>query len=598
MSLINLLDETTINQIAAGEVVERPGAVVKELVENAVDAQASSITVEIKDGGLSLIRITDNGAGISEGDIPTAFMRHATSKIRSAMDLLSVTSLGFRGEALSSIASIAQVELLTKTSESLSGSRYIIEGGNEKGLEGIGCPRGTTIIVRNLFYNTPARRNFIKSKTSEATHIGSLMERLMLSHPNISFKFINNGKTRLQSSGNNNPKDVLYNIYGREVVKDLLDLNYDGDSLKVKGYIGKPAISRGNRTYINYFINGRYIRNETITKAIIDAYKPYVMQHKFPFTSLYFEINPEFIDVNVHPQKLEMRLTNGDEIYTIIYDELTKALSKREMIPSVSLGKEQKSKKVLNKSDIMPEPFEYERKKEFKTRNITSDIVFKELESAEKHDGKQMEIFAEDTSAFLSREAFDGHKIIGQVFSTYWLIEYDKKLYIIDQHAAHEKVMFEKILYKANKKESLSQNLFPPIVLTLSLNEVETIEKYKENLEEIGYTFEHFGGNEYSVRTVPSDLYNLSEKNLLLEFIDELGNENPVNSSPQIIQEKIASLSCKAAVKGNHIFSLDEGRALIKELLILDNPYYCPHGRPVITSLTQYELEKMFKRIV
>lgn len=698
--MIHILDEPTINQIAAGEVVERPSAVVKELVENAIDAGSTAITVEIKEGGLSLIRITDNGSGIDKEDISLAFLRHATSKIRSAMDLLSVTSLGFRGEALSSIAAVAQVELITKTPSSLNGYRYMIEGGEEKSMEEIGCPGGTTIIVRNLFYNTPARRKFLKSPTTEAGYISDLMERLMISHPGISFKFIANNQVKLQSSGNNNSKDILYHVYGRDIARELLPVDFESPVLKFSGYIGKPVINRGNRNFENYFINGRYIKSTIITKAIEEAYRPFLMQHKYPFTSLYIEIDPSLIDVNVHPQKLEIRLKNSEDIYRLTIDAIRGTISKKEMIPKVSFVKPQEIKK---EEHALPEPFEENRRKqmagageqflretsEYKTasqsgqmqphkeglsitasnitkalqvnnknnieinnkgfnnsdRNINNNscdekssvnaittsvepvknavadrsTVMEQSHSGQMHNNilksdaeshyiseldRQVSLFEvpkEESQAapFLSKEAIQEHRIIGQVFSTYWLVEYKKELFIIDQHAAHEKVLYEKLMKAAREKTFESQLLLPPIVISLTLREQEILKKYEEILNQIGYEFEPFGGNEYSIRAVPADLYGLSEKDLLLEFLDdliqELGSTSP---NPTSVLEKVASLSCKAAIKANHTYSIQEASALIKELLTLENPYNCPHGRPVIISMSQYELEKKFKRIV
>jgi DNA mismatch repair protein MutL len=655
MSIIHLLDESTINQIAAGEVVERPSAVVKELIENALDAGATAITAEIKEGGLSLIRITDNGAGIAKDDIPLAFMRHATSKIKTAEDLFHVLSLGFRGEALSSIAAVSQVELITKETSSLNGYRYIIEGGEEKSMEEIGCPSGTTIIIRNLFYNTPARRKFLKTAPTEASYVNDLVERLMVSHPEVSFRFIINNKVKLQSSGNNNIKDILYHIYGRDISKELLSIDYSSDDVKIRGYIGKPTINRGNRNFENYFINGRYIKNSIITKAIEDAYKPFMMQHKYPFTSLYYEITPSLLDVNVHPQKLELKLTNGDDIYDITYNLIRDILSGKELIPKVSLSKE--NKKDANKIEYsrkLPEPFEKNRMNQLKaletmaqtlsaeqniekqstftndTNQVNSrpihDSLIKEtnsysskddslLQSSMKADEsssfmhnkavtamEQMDLFTDretEVTPFISEQALANYRIIGQVFSTYWLVEYQKELYIIDQHAAHEKVLYERIMTAAKENKHSSQMLMPPIVLTLSLREQQVIKENEEILRRIGYEIEHFGGNEFSIRAVPADLYNLSDKNLFLEFIDELTEEVGTRKpNPESIMGKTASMACKAAVKANHAFSVDEASSLIKELLSLENPYHCPHGRPVIISMSQYELEKKFKRIL
>jgi DNA mismatch repair protein MutL len=681
MSLIHVLDEATINQIAAGEVVERPSAVVKELIENAMDAGATAITAEIKEGGLTFIRITDNGSGIAKEDIPLAFLRHATSKIRTAEDLLSVTSLGFRGEALSSIASVAQVELITKPPTSLNGYRYLIEGGEEKAFEEIGSPGGTTILVRNLFFNTPARRKFLKSAMTEAGYISDLMERLMVSHPNVSFKFIMNNQVKLQSSGNNNTKDILYQVYGRDVTKELLNVDYQTEGIHIKGFIGKPVINRGNRNFENYFINGRYIKSNVITKAVEEAYRPFLMQHKYPFTSLYYEIDPSMIDVNVHPQKLEIRLKNGEEVFRATNQAIRDTLSDKELIPKVSLSKQEETKEPVK---AFPEPFEQNRRdsilgqelvqkesisyhtsghnqsdtrpqskvaeskpgyhvnssvhntplaslEALKVLSTVTEKMPLEGDSQSKSyepdlvteaknivSGKQLDLFTEPANEegtniassrdsaseanqmpFLSKGALDEHRIIGQVFSTYWLVEYRKELYIIDQHAAHEKVLYERIMAAAKNKTYASQQLLPPIVLTLSLREQEILQKREPELISLGYELEHFGGNEYSIRAVPADLYSISEKELILEFIDEMAEEMiaPTSGGKSIL-ERVASLACKAAVKANHSFSYEEASALIKELLTLENPYHCPHGRPVIIAMSQYELERKFKRIL
>lgn len=671
MSIIQVLDESTINQIAAGEVVERPSAIVKELIENAMDAGATAITAEIKDGGLSLIRITDNGGGIAKEDISQAFLRHATSKIKKAEDLLSVTSLGFRGEALSSIAAVAQVELITKTPEALLGYRYIIEGGEEKSLEEIGCPSGTTFLVRNIFYNTPARRNFLKSSVTEAGYISDLIERLMVSHPSISFKYIVNNQVKLQSSGNNNTKDILYHVYGRELAKELIPVEYTSEGLSISGFIGKPIINRGNRNFENYFINGRYIKSSVIIRAIEDAYKPFMMQHKYPFTSLYYEIDPSSIDVNVHPQKLEVRLKTGEEIYQTTYQLLRSALTNRELIPSVSFMKQDNSRP---KANGMPEPFEKQRRGTLEALRImapnkegtppTMSLEIQDIQRTQTSQGRQanqegqtsqgtqmgqvtqtsqeandimrneatdypaldspgtsielketIQYQSSDTGSqeqinlfetsqmenapFLSRKAKDEHRIIGQVFQTYWMVEYGKEMYIIDQHAAHEKVLYERIMAVTKTRAYESQMLLPPIVLSLTLREQEVLRQYEETLTRIGYEFEPFGGNEYSVRAVPSNLYGLSEKTLLLEFLDNLAEEYTGQlTNTESILEKTASLSCKAAVKANHSFSRKEAEILIEELLTLENPYHCPHGRPVIISMSRYEMEKKFKRIL
>ncbi len=675
MTKITVLDESTINQIAAGEVIERPAAVVKELVENSIDAGANAITVEIKEGGISFIRITDNGSGIDEEDMPLVFLRHSTSKIRTAEDLLSVSSLGFRGEALSSIAAIAQVELVTKTAEAFSGIRYQIAGGEEKSMEHIGCPGGTTFIVRNLFYNTPARRKFLKSPVTEAGYISDLMERLSVSHPNVAFKFINNNQIKLHTSGNNNLKDIIYHVYGRDIASHLVTVEGDADGLSIDGFIAKPIVSRGNRNYENYFINGRYIKSSLISKAIEEAFRPFSMTHRYPFTCLHLHIPSELIDVNVHPAKLEIRFKNGDEVYQLVYHAVKNSLEGKELIPSVSLEDKSKEKVVI--TEKIPEPFEVNRRMEElkeKNENLVSNNnslpnyragnkgssssytynrymdaagdlnlnntpvseetkeLIKETEIGKfqevvktatpvikettqyntldtndvSSDADKKESFFNNSSviiskpeqlSFISEKAKENHRIVGQVFSTYWIVEFRDKMYLIDQHAAHEKVLYEKTMKALHEKQYNAQMLEPPVILSLSMREEEIIQKYSNELKHIGFEIEEFGGKEYAVRAVPGDLFGLAQKEILIEMIDELVDEAH-NETPDIILEKIASVSCKAAVKGNHRISSQEASSLIDQLLTLENPYHCPHGRPTIISMSKYELEKKFKRIV
>ncbi len=638
MSKIQILDQYTINQIAAGEVVERPQAVVKELVENAIDAKASAITVEIKSGGIDFIRVTDNGSGIDKEDIPKAFLRHSTSKIRKASDLQSVSSLGFRGEALSSISAISQVELITKTSDSITGIRFRIAGEDIHEPEEIGCPNGTTIIVRNLFFNTPARKKFLKAPSTEAGYINELMNRLAASHPNISFKFINNNKINLQTSGNANLKDVIYNIYGREIAFNLIPVDAEDDGISLKGFIGEPKISRGNRNYENYFLNGRYIKSSIITKAIEDAYKPYTMNHRFPFTNLHMELKNEEVDVNVHPTKLEVRFKEGSQIYDFVYTSVRQALEGKDYIGQISLVKEDNKPP---KQEKMAEPFEENRRQqEYKEKsgnndekhsylnkdnnkryqNRTSKQIYNKDDSFSYEDNlssKEKEIIKEkikDTEigklheiveeadaqvqfSFLSEDAMKDHRIIGQVFSTYWLIEYDENLYIIDQHAAHEKVMYENLMDDLNNKKILTQNLNPPIVISLGMREKGLVLEYLEDFNKLGFEIEEFGGNEYAIRTIPSDLSGLAGRDIFIELIDNL-TEEIYNAKPESLINKIATTSCKAAVKGNQKLSVSEVNALIESLLQLDNPYFCPHGRPTMIALSKYELEKKFKRVL
>ena len=708
---IQVLDQSTINQIAAGEVVERPASVVKELMENAIDAGSTAITVEIRQGGIGFIRITDNGCGIKKEELPLAFLRHSTSKIRTAEDLLTVSSLGFRGEALSSIAAVSQVELITKTSGSLTGSRYRIEGGEEKGLEEIGAPDGTTFISRNLFFNTPARRKFLKTETTEGAHVADLVEKIALSHPEISIRLIVNNQSCLHTSGNHNLKDIIYTIYGREIAANLLPVEVSNGMVKVSGFIGKPGIARGNRNFENYFINGRYIKSGLVSKAIEDGYKSYMMQHKYPFTLLHLTVEPEFIDVNVHPSKMELRFKDGENMYRVICQAVMDALSGKELIPNVSLMSEREERELEKKETAAagnpilgsgmntpaknahgPEPFEHrrmeamgireerpaygEKKQESKwilppkpltrelppervpaqvQQNLADKVWSHEAQSGQNLSGKmtqaekstlseldsqpqaaentpqteklstpvgqaasdgqtaissapieenvlaekpapptQMEMF---DNRLLSESARKRHRLIGQVFETYWLVEYDGSLYIIDQHAAHEKVLFEKNFASLKTREYTSQLVSPPIILTLSLQEADLLKRHMKVFTDIGFEIEPFGGNEYAVRAVPDNLFSLAKKDLLMELIDGLSDDS-MGKNVESIYDRIATMSCKAAVKGNNELSFAEADKLIDELLKLENPYNCPHGRPTIVAISKYEMEKKFKRIV
>ena len=603
---IQILDQDTINQIAAGEVVERPASVVKELMENAIDAGATAVTVEIRQGGIGFIRITDNGCGIPKEELPLAFLRHSTSKIHSAADLLTVASLGFRGEALSSIAAVSQVELITKTTDSLTGSRYRIEGGEEKGLEEVGAPEGTTFISRNLFFNTPARRKFLKTETTEAGHVADLVEKIALSHPEISIRLIVNNQNRLHTSGNHNLKDIIYTIYGREIAGNLLSVSEEREGMRISGFIGKPVIARGNRNFENYFINGRYIKSRLISKAIEDGYKSYMMQHKYPFTLLHFTIEPELIDVNVHPSKMELRFKDGEAVYQMVYHAVTSALSGKELIPTASLPEP----RVPNQPEVSgqpesqsrpevpgrPEPFEKKRMEAMGIVKEPPSPYGKEPPvppSAEEKKEEQLELF---DGRLLSEEARKRHRLIGQVFDTYWLVEYDGSLYIIDQHAAHEKVLFEQNFASLKSREYTSQYISPPIILSLSMREAELLNRSIDVFRQVGFEIEPFGGSEFAVRAVPGNLLSLAKKELLMEMIDSLSEEGG-RIAPESVYDRIATMSCKAAVKGNTNLSFAEADQLIDSLLKLENPYQCPHGRPTIISISKYEMEKKFKRI-
>lgn len=621
MSSIELLDQNTIDKIAAGEVIERPASIVKELVENSIDAKSSAINIEIKNGGIDFIRITDNGSGIDASQIRKAFLRHSTSKIRQVEDLLSIRSLGFRGEALSSIAAVAQVELITKTKNALTGVRYIIEGGKEISYEEIGAPEGTTFIIRNVFFNTPARRKFLKSPGTEGGYIASLIERLSISHPDISFNFIQNGQTKLHTAGNGSLKDIAFSIYGKEIASNLVSVEAENEISNIKGYICKPIVSRGNRNFENYFINGRYVRNNIVSKAIEDAYKPFLMQHRYPFTLLIMDIPGDAVDINVYPAKQEVRFSDGDSIYKAVYEAVFNCLNKKDLIPEVKFQEEKKEfiptesvfvnntvKPVIERRSIRPaEPFEISRKtenleieKELKVESEEPQVLKestsyneKPLFSREKIVDVQQLSFADaDSNVEIKPEI----EIIGQVFDTYWIIQYTDKLFIVDQHAAHEKVLYERNIKHLKEKNHSSQLISPPVVVTLSSMEEEVLKNNMEEFTHLGYEISEFGGNEYAIFAVPMNIFGLDSKDVFVEILDSLSATNRI--SQDMFYEKIASMSCKAAVKGNNSLSRLEAKALLEEMFTLENPYNCPHGRPTVISMSKYELEKKFKRIL
>lgn len=623
MGKIQVLDSGTIDKIAAGEVVERPSSVVKELVENAVDAGSSSITVEIKDGGISFIRVTDNGSGIEASQIRNAFMRHATSKISSAEELHTVKSLGFRGEALSSIAAVARVELISKTEDALSGVRYLCEGAAETEFSEVGAPKGTTILVRNLFFNTPVRRKFLKQPQTEGSYIVDLMEHMALSRPDISFRLTVNGQMRFHTSGNGDLKEVIYRIYGREIAENLVPVSAKTEGIAISGYLGKPVLNRSNRNFENYYINGRYIKSNLLAKAIEEGYSQYLMQHKFPFTVLHFAVDTAFVDVNVHPTKMDVRFTESERLYQFISKTVAGALRQKEMIPEMIL--EETASRDLERADkkvSVPEPFEEVRTKQFQvmeemkyeaekpkmqdflqnpvwSRVKTDDYLGKDEENAETPANpevkpEQLNLFEEKLLAVENR---DNYRILGQIFDTYWLIAFQDKLFIIDQHAAHEKVKYERLIGQFREKNIASQSLNPPIVVTLSAREEQVLLEYRDVFAGLGFEMEEFGGSEYALRGVPADLYGCNEKELFLEVLDELA-EGPTYKNLTVMEEKLASMACKAAVKGNSSLQTAEMEELLNELLTLENPYHCPHGRPTIISMSKYEIEKKFKRIV
>lgn len=644
MSRIQLLDNATIDKIAAGEVVERPSSVVKELVENAIDAGATAVTVEIKDGGISFLRVTDNGKGIPSDQIREAFLRHATSKIRTSDDLNNIHSLGFRGEALSSIAAVSQVEMMTKTKDSLMGVHYRIEGSKETGYSEVGVPDGTTIIVKNIFFNTPARRKFLKTATTEGGYIADLCEHLAMSKPEVSFRFIANNQVKFHTSGNGDIREIIYRIFGKDFIKEIIPIDCKAEGIHLQGYLGKPALNRSNRNFENCFINGRYVKSTFLFKAIEEGYRAYLMQHKFPFAVLYFTIDTDKVDVNVHPTKMDIRITDSQIYYDFIVKSISETLSKPEMIPSIeqpeTLSKPPKRERV--ERSTVPEPFEQKRMQEYKVKEdfsyITNRVFGEEVpivpplantDRISVENTKQTETLEtkttdsnhsdalkmQETSTFtestvtesvqmnlfeekiLKQENRDKFEILGQIFQTYWLVRYEEQLLFVDQHAAHEKVKYEKLMKSIKEKEVISQTLQPPLVLHLTQKEEAALEEYRSYFEALGFVWEDFGSHSIAMRQMPVELYGKSEKRFFEEILDQLV-ENGCKGTPEVIQEKIASMACKSAVKGNQTTHPSEMKALLEQLFEAENPYHCPHGRPTIISMSKTDLEKKFKRIV
>ncbi len=627
MSRIQLLDNATIDKIAAGEVVERPSSVVKELVENAIDAGATAVTVEIKDGGISFLRVTDNGKGIPSDQVREAFLRHATSKIRSSEDLNNIHSLGFRGEALSSIAAVSQVEMMTKTKESLMGVHYTIEGGKETGFSEVGVPDGTTILVKNIFFNTPARRKFLKTATTEGGYIADLCEHLAMSKPEVSFRFIVNNQVKFHTSGNGDIREIIYRIFGKDFIKEIIPIDCKEEDIHIRGFLGKPSLNRSNRNFENCFINGRYVKSTFLFKAIEEGYRNFLMQHKFPFAVLYFTIDTDKVDVNVHPTKMDIRITDSQKYYDFIVKSISDTLSRPEMIPNIeqseTLSKPPKRENV--ERSYVPEPFEQKRMQEYKvkedfsyitnrlfgedvpivpntmSKQSSADISEKtartitETASEEKiTESVQLNFFEEK---ILKQENKDKFEIMGQIFKTYWLVRYEEQLLFVDQHAAHEKVKYEKLMKSLKANDIISQTLQPPLVLHLTQKEEAALEEYHSYFETLGFSWEDFGSHSIAMRQMPVELYGKSEKGFFEEILDELV-ENGCKGTPEVIQEKIASMACKSAVKGNQSMKTAEMTALLEQLFEAENPYHCPHGRPTMVSMSKTDLEKKFKRIV
>lgn len=699
---IHLLSQECINQIAAGEVVERPSSIVKELVENALDAKATAISIEIKGGGISFLRVSDNGEGIFSEDLERAFMPHATSKIQNPKDLEEILSFGFRGEALASIASVAKVECISKRQEDFLAHRILVEGGSFSPVEEVGGMDGTSILVRDLFYNVPARKKFLLSESTEASRVEEMVEKLALANPGISFHFVKDGKSRFQTLGGGKLSDVVFGIYGKSFAKDSLEIkeSYYPSSLTglatlhIEGLLGKPSLTRSNRQYEIFFVNGRFVRDSLLSRALEDAYKPFLMQHKFPFAIVFLHLSPNLVDVNVHPQKLEVRFQNREKIYQALFDCVSKTLSKADLIdhsplslfqkekeeksttflsPSSQLW-EKKEEKKENKNDIPEEavrsdqndkqsaeqisaikeqekekaeavnqrypigeasenalenasekaPFRIEvpelNQQKAETReekliyeefDLTKGIRLEEEKASEKEENtvpREEQLFTESENlpsaeqeslfspSFFSEEGEREFRLIGQVFQTYWLIEFQKELFIMDQHAAHEKVNFEKMRKNYLEKPGISQGILPK-TMVFSAKEEELYEKTKDYFAHLGYRIRKEEEKRYTLEGIPADFPSLDAEMLFHEILDALAEEGNL-SEAESVYDKIASMACKASVKGNQLLSFKEAEALVQKLFTLENPYACPHGRPTIVAFKKQDLEKMFKRIV
>ena len=645
--MINILDKDTIDKIAAGEVVERPASIVKELLENSIDAGSSLVTVEIKNGGIDLIRITDNGCGIPSREVKKAFLRHATSKIVSDKDLISIKSLGFRGEALSSIAAVSRCEMITKTRDELTGVRYYIEGGREVEFEEIGAPDGTSIIIRDIFYNTPARRKFLKTASTEGAHISELVEKLAMANTEIAFKFISNGQIKLQTNGSGNLKDIIYQLYGKEISKALCNVDYEKNGIKIRGVVARPEVTRSSRNLENIFVNRRYIKDNIISKAVEDGFGDRLMQHQYPFCALNFDLDG--VDVNVHPRKMEVRFSDRNFVYDNTKEAVEEIFIAQSAVREVPVGKASNEKKIFVNT---PEPFENKRRDmsempekvlQNKYEDVTKDTlhstgsddeikwrvpkenmynpkddmsfikdentkrVYSDINDLSNKSIKEVNIGNIDNVnpngikpsqlSFFERESKKYMKVIGQVFDTYWIVQLENEMYIIDQHAAHEKVMYERLLKESKANKLSSQMINPPIIVTLTDLEQNVLKEHMDEFRGIGFDIEEFGGKEYKINAIPNIFPSIPKAELFNEMLSDSTNYDVISPS-ELILAKVASMSCKAAIKGNMRISLLEANELFDELLSLDNPYNCPHGRPTVIKMTKQEIEKKFKRIV
>ena len=676
MGSIVLLDDLTINQIAAGEVIERPANVVKELVENSLDANATSVSVEIENGGITYMRITDNGKGIEPDDIDLAFERHATSKIRRAEDLVRVSTMGFRGEALASIAAIAKVEMVTRTKNNETGTKVIVEGGNILSKEECGAPIGTTITIRELFYNTPVRYKFLKKDFTEGGYIETAVERIALIHPEVGFKLINNKKEVLHTSGNGNMTDVVYNVFGKDIASNLVDVNFQYENIRVTGVVGKPEIARSNRSNQMFYVNGRFIKDKTLSAAAEEAYRTMIPHGKFGFCILNINIPPEQVDVNVHPAKLEVRFSEEGKVFkaihyaiknTLLGVDLVREDDDNNYVPDVKnitsedsskntdtfgskvvpisenvapkrtlfdifKGKQEKNNAVkeeeLKDNEYIIEVTQKEEKEKKSFMNnlttnseskITRPIEIKnpeeienlhKLETNTKTD-ENANVESKDTNntitdegqvnTFFEKDFSDKapipeYKILGVAFDTYILLQMDEDIYILDQHAAHERVLYEKIkenFYRSGGKEV--QMLLLPDILEVSKRDMHMIKDHIDLFEQAGFALEEFGENTIKINGVPVICYEMDTKALFMDILD--GIDITTRTNKQDIEEKfIATVACKAAVKANMKLDEREIRGLLDQMLLLDNPFTCPHGRPTAIRITKYEIEKKFGR--
>jgi DNA mismatch repair protein MutL len=611
MGIINILDENTINKIAAGEVIEKPASIIKELVENSIDADSSEITIEVRSGGISYIRVIDNGKGIGKEDMSNAFLRHATSKICSDLDLNNIATLGFRGEALASIAAVSKIEMMSKQMEESIGYRIYIEGGRVVEFEECGCPEGTIITIKDVFFNTPARLKFLKTESREAMYITNIIESLAMSHANISFKYKLNEKMVIATRGDGDIKSVILSIYGKEVYKNIIDVNSSRDFITIKGYIGNSNIAKGSRNYQSVFVNGRYIKNKTISAAVEAAYKSMLTINKFPFYVLHIYINPELVDVNVHPSKAEVKFQDDQIIFKAVYHCIKDALIEESPIMEI----EEKSESLLKdipKINYVQQEIRAEvgikesiegidnirninENKSINLKPIGNTTEYNSRRDYYKPEAKVNDepVYPQSQSSGIAK--FGPLAVVGQIHFTYIIAEGPDEMFMIDQHAAHERIYYEKYLKDFRSTGIQSQSLIVPIVIELSPSEKQNVFDNIELYKKIGYEIEDFGGNAITLRCVPVIYGNPDSRELFNEMVNDVDLRNKDTSS--MIDKILYTMACKSAVKAGDKLSIREIDELINKLRFCDNPYTCPHGRPTIVKMSYHELEKKFKRI-